>query len=587
MPPTRRQTARSSHPRGRGVLRRLMDPSANIIANTSNTPTNNIPNATSSISQQAQDLSDWQTMQVGGQVKLCTIHSVVDLKIENGEELAFITYTDQSLEPEWEPVNNLRNAETLIERCRQRQADQADQEAHASYICSASKSVKFSTDLTNTREFSKLDILPITMRAPNPVQIDPKPKPILKAVQNVETDTSDPMQIDEGEALTENTILKEMDQMCMTNVIPLSYASQFVIKDVFLQGVLSIESDRNLHSYDALEIEQKWLKANDLEYEFEKLCLLGIVNSENICNKIGLIPTSERMFLIPYNISELKGQQNSMILPKQLVLGIEKMDDIEYFMSEVMLQAEGYYEVLPQICANNPKFTIYGNLQHSNNKAMIFCMETLGGKYFPIDTIGDMTLDLVLVEVTWLNQLNFMPNLIRLRHMKRCQFLVYGYDIKRLQSIKFNTYFVPGGLLAVSTKAITTESQAIERIFGTAHVNNGKWTILLNPRLKSHISEIMGRNYWARISSQEIKFFEEDLWKQSRQRHGNNEVGTLYWAVLISYRILALNENPPRHCVLIVHENEIQFPHSQIPGVEILTLKAFEKKFDQILQIYE
>ncbi|CAG8723606.1 17551_t:CDS:10 [Dentiscutata erythropus] len=529
MPPTRRQTARTSHPRGRGALRRLMDPSASTNTNTSNTdtPANTIPSSLSPVSQQDPDLSAWAATQVSGQVKLCTIHSVVDLKTENGEEFAFITYTDQSLEPEWEPVKNLRNAEALIERCRQRQN-------------SALKSVKFSTDLTNTREFLKSDTVPLTMRTSNPVQLDPKPKPILKAVQKAAADEPDTMQIDECDVLTEikqwkgpltkgkNSkfisnivikqisesykdehifdILKDMNQMCMVNVIPSSFALQFVIKDVVLQGILSMESDKNSRSCDQFGVEHEWLKANDL-----------------------------RMLLIPYNIPEK--QKNCMDLSKQLVLGIEKMDDIDHFMGEVMLQAEA-----------------------------------LGGKYFPIDAIGDETLDLVLVEVFWLNQLNFMPNLIRLKHMKRCQFLVYGYDIKRLQPIKFEPFFAPGGLLAVSTKVITADSQSVERIFGTAQINSGKWSILLNPKMKSHFDKIMDKNYGvfnAKFKSGEINFFEKDLWKKSQQRHGKNEVGSLYWTLLIFYRTLMVNGNPPRHCILIIHEDEVQLSRSQIPGVNI------------------
>ncbi|CAG8761928.1 15325_t:CDS:2, partial [Racocetra persica] len=123
------------------------------------------------------------------------------------------------------------------------------------------------------------------------------------------------------------------------------------------------------------------------------------------------------------------------------------------------------------------------------------------------------------------------------------------------------------GLLAVSTKVITTEPQSVERIFRIAQINGGKWTILLNPKMKTHLDKIMSKNYGAfnaKLNSEEIKFFEEDSWKQ--QRHGNNEVDTLYWALLISYRVIAVNENPPRHCVLIIHKDEIQLPHSQIPG---------------------
>ncbi|CAG8813698.1 13414_t:CDS:2, partial [Gigaspora rosea] len=173
-----------------------------------------------------------------------------------------------------------------------------------------------------------LDAVPMTARTSNPVQLDPKLKPILKAVQKAVEDAPDPMQIDECDALTElkqwkgpltkgkNSqfvsnvvikqipesykdehifdILKDMDQMCMVNVIPLSYAFQYVIKDGVLQGILSMESDKNPRSRDSF----------------------GIVNSENMYNKIGLNPTLERMILIPYNIPEPKRQQNCMDLSK-------------------------------------------------------------------------------------------------------------------------------------------------------------------------------------------------------------------------------------------------------------------------------
>ena len=71
----------------------LMNPSEITNTNTFNTSVNTIPSALSSVPQQVPDPSAWTSTQIGSQIKLCTIHSVVDLKIENGEEFAFITYT--------------------------------------------------------------------------------------------------------------------------------------------------------------------------------------------------------------------------------------------------------------------------------------------------------------------------------------------------------------------------------------------------------------------------------------------------------------------------------------------------------------
>ncbi|CAG8818861.1 18284_t:CDS:2, partial [Gigaspora rosea] len=51
------------------------------------------------------------------------------------------------------------------------------------------------------------------------------------------------------------------------------------------------------------------------------------------------------------------------------------------------------------------------------------------------------------------------------------------------------------GYLAVSTKVITTESQSMERIFGTTQINRGKWSILLNPKMKTHIDKLMDKDY--------------------------------------------------------------------------------------------
>lgn len=43
-----------------------------------------------------------------------------------------------------------------------------------------------------------------------------------------------------------------------------------------------------------------------------------------------------------------------------------------------------------------------------------------------------------------LDQINFMPNLIKLKHQEQCKFLVYGWDFKQQEPIKFEEYFVSG-----------------------------------------------------------------------------------------------------------------------------------------------
>ena len=40
--------------------------------------------------------------------------------------------------------------------------------------------------------------------------------------------------------------------------------------------------------------------------------------------------------------------------------------------------------------------------------------------------------------------INFMPNLIKLRRQEQCKFFVYGCDFERQEPIKFEEYFVSG-----------------------------------------------------------------------------------------------------------------------------------------------
>ncbi|CAG8450822.1 12151_t:CDS:2 [Racocetra fulgida] len=186
------------------------DQSASIITNISNASVNIIPRDSSSVSQ-APDISAWAATQVGGQVKLCTIHSVVDLKTENGEEFAFITYT----EPEWEPVKNLRNADALIERCRQRQVQEHFKISEilygpyqherilkvgcSTYNAYIKPGTTRSKTKANTQSGSKSSIKcvrvqKIVIRFKNDYYNNP---------YKLSIDTSDPMQIDDDYALTE------------------------------------------------------------------------------------------------------------------------------------------------------------------------------------------------------------------------------------------------------------------------------------------------------------------------------------------------------------------------------------------------
>jgi hypothetical protein len=46
-----------------------------------------------------------------------------------------------------------------------------------------------------------------------------------------------------------------------------------------------------------------------------------------------------------------------------------------------------------------------------------------------------------------LDQINFMPNLIKLKHQEQCKFFVYGWDFKQQDPIKFEELFVSGHIL--------------------------------------------------------------------------------------------------------------------------------------------
>ncbi|CAG8536159.1 7164_t:CDS:2 [Funneliformis caledonium] len=50
------------------------------------------------------------------------INDILAIKIEKGEEYVLLAYSDSNLVPDWQPMRNLRNANALVEKFKNRQS---------------------------------------------------------------------------------------------------------------------------------------------------------------------------------------------------------------------------------------------------------------------------------------------------------------------------------------------------------------------------------------------------------------------------------------------------------------------------------
>ncbi|PKC72920.1 hypothetical protein RhiirA1_451803 [Rhizophagus irregularis] len=482
------------------------------------------------------------------------------------------------------------------------------------------KSVKFAQELVNAKTFSNDEFLQVQTLTKeiqlentnnySPIKLKATPKPILRSALR----TSNKRQLEtlqwkqwNGILLKGKTrefvakvIIKTLKEgpgynaisdklgsnnvFCMANTVPLSYALSLIGEDKELGDVL------------IMECESGNLKDEQDHMMFHKL--VAFIRLENDYNGLHLFVFSdyrwiyknqfnqEHLFLVARNI---KIKQNYLLIQQPLIKALdnETTYDTNYCKAKTELHTGDYNDIITKLCKKKPNFTVYARPKLGETDSIITVMKVLGANYFPNYDCDKM--DLVLVHVLMLDQINFMPNLIKLKHQEQCKFLVYGWDFKQQEPIKFEEYFVSGGILSVTTRVLLEEKNGLQRIFEVIEYqkeNGVEWKILMDPEIKYcnyNLSALIDYDLKSNNSFDEsginFHYFDLFLWRKLKKQNDNN-ISRIYYALLFSYsfEVEANIIKSPRHCILIAHNKEMPFC-PKIPGVEVITLENFEETF--------
>ncbi|CAI2175076.1 12699_t:CDS:10 [Funneliformis geosporum] len=577
------------------------------------------------------------------------ISAIVEMKFIFGEQYAKVSFeVDQSLQPQWESVKNIQGVEGLILEFQQmkEEEDRAGREERLKELKTRAnlylhKDYKATTNLhdqlsTNTITAYKSKIKTVTfaqnincVQVPIPIpnisienvnnssliKTGIKHKPILKSALRVSKvienqkwhwqwngillkgKTRDfvakvivkPLK----EGSNYKTILDTLEfnnAICMTNAIPLSYALYLVGKgNDELSDIFLMESESgNLKEEKFLMKFHNLVTFIRLENDYNGLYFFVFGDYRWLCKNLSFDQeTTESLLLVAKNV---KIKQGYLFLqqPSVQLLDNETNRNANYYKAKTELVANGYNDFITKLCEQKPNFTVYANLKFGEAEGIINVMRAFGANYFPNYYCDNM--DLVLVHVLMLDQINFMPNLIKLKRQDQCKFFVYGWDFKQQDSIKFEECFISGGILSVTIRALLEEGNGLQRILDIIEYQKEKganWKVLLDPEIKYNkynldvlintILNVYEDKYMMNYSEIDVDYFDILLWKKLKKENETN-MSRLYYALLYSYS----SKNPinqlQRHCILIAHEEEISY-RPKISGVDVMTLKDFEEIF--------
>ncbi|CAG8632148.1 2592_t:CDS:2, partial [Dentiscutata heterogama] len=227
---------------------------------------------------------------------------------------------------------------------------------------------------------------------------------------------------------------------------------------------------------------------------------------------------------------------------------------------------------LAEMCKTRPHIGIYGNEKIIEVQEMITAVKALGGIHdrgFESNNIH-----YVLVHVDKINQINYIPRLIELKHMK-CKFLQFGWD-SMSPDPKFKEIFPQGGIVTITPKVLYyREMNYLDRIWAVKNLqkiaNNAIWNIHIHPNMVKYLENIASQERCKRAVESSIHL--KSLYNLGRFDYfdGNEfsisqddvSVHSLYNVMLRLHKIYA---GYFRHFVIVQDESEMNESNIQIPG---------------------
>ncbi|CAG8561266.1 10163_t:CDS:10 [Ambispora gerdemannii] len=398
---------------------------------------------------------------------------------------------------------------------------------------------------------------------------------------------------------------QNMDRLVLSKVLPLHYVELLfkeTTPDMFQLSMFTMEApEDNKKSMKMLEIESAMLKWNEmigliyLDKE-ETKCWMVIHTSTRTTEffRLGERPPCP-FFIISKTISIPKLPR---VTPKDTdreFFMSQNLHDPDMYMAGVLSIASEKGDEFRTICANKPKFMVFGPDDLAEIQEITSALKAFGGIECADQSNEDITV--VFVHLSMRKQIFFIDNFNAIKRKNSCRFYQFGWSLESglyvleeiLKSGKYSRGIITFTKEVLRTKPNST-AHANEVVSQRRFVNpTENWKLVLVPQMHNELAafenewKLMYPNSPIRTPYQKIY---DLLTKQKIRYLDDQELGpygtacdfkTLYKTML---RLHTLYAQDHRHFVIVADTSEIELMQKcPIQGVEIFSDEDFIARF--------
>ncbi|CAG8622674.1 8832_t:CDS:10, partial [Ambispora leptoticha] len=388
---------------------------------------------------------------------------------------------------------------------------------------------------------------------------------------------------------------QNMDRLVLSKVLPLHYVELLfkeTTPDMFQLSMFTMEApEDNKKSMKMLEIESAMLKWNEM---------IGLIYLDKEETKCWMVVHTSKRTTEFFRLGE-RPQCPFFIISKiitvpKLPLVTPKDTDKAFFMSQNLHDPDMYTagvlsiasekgDEFRAICANRPKFMVFGPVDLAEVQEITSALKAFGGIECTNQPNEDITV--IFVHLSMRKQIFFIDNFNAAKRKNSCRFYQFGWSLE--SGLYVLEEILKSGKEVLRTKPNST-AHANEVVSQRKFVNpNENWKLVLVPQMHNELAAF--ENEWKlsypnnpiRTPYQRIY---DLLIKQKIRYLDDRELGpygaacdfkTLYKTMLRMHTLYAQDH---RHFVIVADTSEIELMQKcPIQGVEVLTDEDFIAQF--------
>ncbi|CAG8611990.1 11373_t:CDS:2, partial [Acaulospora colombiana] len=373
------------------------------------------------------------------------VEKIIDYKYEMDQDYYKLKFKDRNKTPQWQRYRNLFGVDEMIKSYWKR--EKLAKDSTAGPFGNSGRLLE-NTEVNNIRVAERNDATEA-----NNFLFEKEKSPIIPISGKIKT----PLNAQVKQKKFISSLPSESVDLWIENFLPRPYAEEIIsLQNSIFVIEPSTENSQALVSYKNL---MEW---NDA---------VGVIKMDEE-NTYWLIFPNATKFGLSMQTQHLSNQ--SLVAVHKVILA-SKPDipdptklqptaiiesDQKLSSSHVFLKSMGYNKLL-ELCVNKPpKFIDFSPDDNFERKEILKFLECIGAQQ---SDYGE-DVEMVLVHILYENQINYMPNLSRLKDLPSCKFILYGVDFR------------------------LKESSDIEE--QTQQFHNSKWEIVLNQYVKEYLTQI-------------------------------------------------------------------------------------------------